>query len=358
MGFELSPRPTGTINGWWPVYKDAELRAFQDRGETALLGDGHDVLASRVYDTALVRVHRVTSGDEYLALTNAYRDVAAENSFSTDTFDHTLVCLFRGQTRDYKVGEILVSQPTAFRTPALAHEYLSLERETSLTRDWQPWARAIREITKVEDESGDLYDFSDPLQPHRHVAPRKADRTLSGRLTTNTELMALGMHYGFPTASLDVTPDEHVALWFALNAGSVDGEGRIRYDANLGTPGEIEGPSVYVYIQRSSPENPVVDLTAGSLTPDRASRPFVQRAWAMPFHIHATRWMGDMDAQFGSVSGPALRWPSAVIKPVFKLEEAERLRTMYRAEELFPPDDPLYRALADLDAPRLARYAV
>jgi hypothetical protein len=206
-------------------------------------------------------------------------------------------------------------------------------------------------------QSGTLYGISDPLEPGRRVAPPHTDRRLSARLTTSLELMALGMHYGFPTASLDVTPDDTVALWFALNVARPGADGRIRYEPTPGLLGAAEGPSVYVYIQRHTGENPVVDLTAGALTRERASRPFVQRAWALPFYRHALHWMGDMDAQFYTISGPAQRWPSAVIKPVFGPQEAARARAAHDVGELFPPDDLLYRALLGADVPRLARYA-
>ncbi|MEP6495668.1 MAG: hypothetical protein ABJF01_23495 [bacterium] len=352
----LSPAPKSIANGWWPMYDDATLLAWKRSGEAVSLGRGSEVLALHIAE-AMVRVHRVTTLDEYMATVSAYRAFAERSSFSTETFDHTLTCLFRGQSRDYIDGGVLVSWPTAFRTRQLTDEYLSLERDTPLAQDWGRWASVIAKVNDVEDESGDLYAFSDPLQPERRTAPPLADRTLSGRLTTNLELMALGMHYGFPTASLDVTPDESLALWFALNVGRTDAGGRICYEPNSGAAGAEEGPSVYVYIQRRSLENPVVDLTAGALTRERASRPFVQRAWALPFHVHASQLGGGMDAGFGRITTPAQRWPSAVIKPMFSPDAAANARSMYSAAELFPSNDTLYRALGDADVPRLARYA-
>ena len=359
MPLELSPMPTVIRDGWWPMYDDATLAAWKRSGDAVSLGDANAVLALRRRDAeALVRVHRVSTLDEYMATVGAYRAFAKRLSISTETMDHMLTCLFRGQSRDYIDGGVLVSRPTAFRSRPLTDEYLSLERNTPLAQDWGQWSSVITRVNDIEDESGELYAFSDPLQPERRTAPSLADRTLSGRLTTNLELMALGMHYGFPTASLDVTPDESVALWFALNVSRTDADGRISYEPNAAPPGTDEGPSVYVYIQRNSVESPVVDLTAGRLTREKASRPFAQRAWALPFYRHASVFGGGMDAGFGRVGGAVQRWPSAIIKPVFEPRAAAEARAMHDTAELFPPDDPLYRALIDAGVPRLARYAV
>jgi hypothetical protein len=357
---ELTPQPRAIINGWFPDYEYSILVDWKRIGEAASLGDDSGLpRRKRDQREALIRVHRVTTLEEYTATVRMYRALAERHSIATDTFDHALSCLFRGQTRDYLgADDAIVSWPAVFRSRSLASEYLDLSRDAPMAREWGQWATVITSLTQVGDEAGRLYGFSDPLQPDRKTAPPLADRSLSGRLSTNVELMALGMHYGFPTPSLDVTPDESVALWFALNVGRTDAEGLIHYESNLGTPGTVEGPSVYVFIQRNSSESPVVDLTAAALSRDRALRPFVQHAWALPFYRHAMQLSGGMDSQFGRISAAAKRWPSAVIKPVFGMEEAAKARALHNPLELFPPDDPLYRALHEANVPRLARYAL
>ena len=354
MANQIEPAPKGMFNGWWPIYDYPLLQQWAAAGRAVSVGDHYRILGARFKHAALIRVHHVTTLEEYQDAVQAYRALSGRLRHP----EYTSSCLFRGQSCDYGGAGYVESKPAAFRSNEMARDYLSSDLESGLGAEWRTWAAVIERVTAVKDESGGLYQFSDPEQPDRKVARGSSDKRLTARLTTNFELMALGMHYGFPTASLDVTPDDAVALWFALHTTTTDEQGALRYVPNGGEPGTAAGPSVYVYLQFDHRENPVVNLTKSEALRGRAHRPFVQSAWGLPFMAHGQSWMGDMDAQFGRVDSPATRWPSAVIKPIFPGEECERARVRYRTADLFPPDDPLYWALLDANAPRLARYAV
>jgi hypothetical protein len=153
---KLSPTPKGIFNGWWPIYDYGTLLAWKRNGEAASLGDDYELLrASRDHAEAVIRVHRVATLDEYLATVGAYRGLAKRHSFSSETFDHTLTCLLRGQSRDYLDARgAIVSQPSAFRSGWLAAEYLDLEGDTTLAREWRQWARVIRQVMDIADQSG------------------------------------------------------------------------------------------------------------------------------------------------------------------------------------------------------------
>jgi len=350
----LLPLPNGMFNGWWPKYDYPTLTKLVREGKAVSVGNDYRILlASFKHSNCIIRVHRVMTLDEYTEIVEAYRSLSKDWSFP----DHSLICLFRGQSQDYYDSRRhLRSLPSVFRSAKLANEYLSMEPDTVLATDWHKWAQIIDQVTSLKDISGPLYGFSDPYQPNRKVAlaPLQFDKTLSARLTTNPNIMALAMHYGFPTASLDVTPNHQVSLWFALHTTQIDEQSVIRYIANPGTQG---GPSVYVYIQPISKENPTIDLMSIQALRGKADRPFIQSGWALPFYKHSSIWMGDMDAQFFMNPGPCERWPSAIIKPIFSPSELKKARSLYADSELFPSDDPLYQALIAAGSPRLARYA-
>jgi hypothetical protein len=348
--------PRAMIDCWYPIFDGTELASCHQRGLAVEVNCPH-VISLRKFglDRYLVRLHRVKTRDEFAHVVDWYKALSARWGC---TGAATLACVFRGQSQDYPVGDgVIASRPAAYRTNSMAVDYLGHESEKPLDRDWRHWARVINDVTGLENESGELFGLRDPEQPERKVAAPRSARNVGNFLTTNPQLMGLAMHYGFPTASLDVTPIADLALWFAIHRIERDSGDRIRYVPNPGKPGTTTGPSVYVYLQpRDRAEFPTIDLTAIPELLGRAHRPFVQSAWALPFTRFDTVWRGDMDAQFGLVTSPAERWPSAVIKPEFSTGDLETSRGTHSAEELFPRRDPLYEALVEAKVPRLALY--
>jgi hypothetical protein len=345
------------VDCWYPVYDRAQLDSWAERGMAVQVGCPHVRDLRRFgLDRYLVQLHRVKTREAFTQVIEWYKRLSSE---WTCTGEATLACLFRGQPQDYRRGDdVIVSRPAAYRSHSVTIDYLGFDETGSLDADWKHWASIIAEATGLENEAGELFGLHDPYQPERKVAASGSVRHAGNHLTTNPQLMAIAMHYGFPTASLDVTPDADVALWFALHAIERDSHDRIRYVPNPSLAGSAGGPSVYVYLQpRDRAEYPTIDLTSIPVLTGRAHRPFVQSAWALPFTKYDMSWIGDMDASFGVVTSLAERWPSAIIKPDFSGDELEAIRRTHSAEELFPKRDPLYQGLIEAKAARLALYA-
>ena len=355
----FGPKPIGHYDGWWPIYEYDTLTKMKNEGKAISLGEDHSIFHGMfTFSNCLIRIHYARSFLEYSEIVDIYKNLSKEWSKWTNP-KIELVCLLRGQSKDYINNQgILQSIPSAYRSSDLEQDFLSLSTNNTLASEWLQWASVIKYVTNQDDCSGELYKFSDPTQPGRKVAPKYWDKSLSSRIMTSPVLMAVGMHYGFPTGCLDVTPDQSIALWFSLNSSNINSQGEIKYypiNKNHGTHG---GPSVYVYIQPRNFESPTIDLTSINAIKNKAYRPFLQSAWALPFFKYSSVFMGGMEEIIYRISNPQIRMPSAIIKPIFSRKEMKIAQSLHSMEQLFPLKDPLYQALIDVKVSRLAIYSI
>jgi hypothetical protein len=190
-------------------------------------------------------------------------------------------------------------------------------------------------------------------------------------LRASPVVAAILQHYGFPTDHLDASTDPEVALWFALHESRTVRR-RISFlplsarawvkRANARSPlDRADIPTLHIYLQPSNKlenlkdEYPLVDLAHYKALTSVAKRPTYQSAVSLPFGgFTVDRPSLRMLPLFG-VRSPAYRWPAAIVKIYFPF--AALGRDDLTAEKLFPKDEPLYRRLLEVKAPRLAIYA-
>lgn len=335
------------VNGWMIVPSPEEFQKLRSDDSSINIGLMTDlvgaafawdlcerVLGSRDRDVVLglkwpVRCHQASSISALFEVIQAYQKLAD---------DFNLQCLFRGQYRDYfDSAQILTVTPASWRSD-FGDEYYLLRSET-LDRMLAPWASVVEEL-----------DLSSYSMGRVHWIRRSAVRILS-----NPFLLALVMHYGFPTPALDVTPDPWVALWFALHRAIKDEAGHFVYRPASEVNSQ-DRPSLYIYLQQDRPENPVIDISALDGLREHALRPFRQSATALPFVTFDSWQSGGMDSGTGQSSGPSIRWPSAVVKVNFGAQELHSARPDLVADYLFPKDEDLYRKLVEANVPSVAIY--
>lgn len=272
----------------------------------------------------------VTAGslDAYLAL--------AEQSQVAGEY----VTLFRGQTRDYLDDRTGISfLPAAFRTRESASEWMLPRFSEEMQRGVTVWLDCL-------EEHGIVSRFVDPRA--------------SAQILRTPEILAVMKHYGFPTPSLDASADPLVALWFATH-NAVCTANRWSHEPFVRPgPGSetTDLPSVYVFQQRIDEQDvPVVDLRGLEALRDVAERPFAQTAFGLPFEWIDHSFSDRIEGGLGLTSSTEYRYPSVLIKIDFGADELLARQPDLSARTLFPPDDPIYRALLESRAPQLAVYA-
>ena len=338
-------------NNWYIGIPPEQGRLLAQAERAVCVGECHDVLGLRGADPIFVRQHLVRTLEEARERIQAYRTFAGKFALST---------YFRGQNEDYLRGSHLRVVPAAHRSERWSRAY-GYRGETLVDEQFGPWLKVIQSEFKIEPGTGSLYRFSDPEQPLETIAPPLSDRRAGAQVGTNPLLMAIAMHYGFPTPCLDVSADEAVSIWFALHHAERRSDGALRF-APLATPAEgaplRSVPSLYIYLQKHSDDNPVVDLRQMVQLTGIAERPFVQSAVALPFLTFASVSNPMMmDAGFGVIQSGAFRYPTAVIKLLFTAGEIYTARPELDSEHLFPKGDCLYQAFMHNQVPELAIYA-
>jgi hypothetical protein len=337
-------------NRWYLGIEPEHGRALAEEGKALCVGTCHRVLGLAGDDPVYVRQHTARTLEDAIQGIKKYRDIAAKYGLSI---------FFRGQNRDYLLDECLNVTPAAARKKDWSQAYALLGK-TFIDEKFRLWNEVIQQELKVEPETGIYYWFSDPDQPTKTVAAPFSDRRDSARISTNPLMMAIAMHYGFPTLCLDVSADEAVSIWFALHQADRDANGAISFSP-LVHKVEREPldslPSLYIYLQKHDRENPVVELTRIEQLRGVADRPFMQSAVALPFRTFGTFASSLMDGGFANAEGPAFRYPTAIIKLLFAGAEMHAIRPEINSDYLFPKSDRLYQALICSQASELAIYA-
>lgn len=352
------------INGWMLVPPKEELDSLR-KGQSALnvgllkqlLGTvGAEELYKQIYGTVdskeldtfqwPIRTHVAQSLDSYYTIAKAYQSFA-------ENYDNYF-CLFRGQNRDYfDEDQCLSVLPTAWRSK-LRFEYSQFYSET-LNNKLIPWLKVIENEISFSAQSHLVINYKekrDTESVHRQFR----NNTPGVRIITNPYLLALAMHYGFPTPTLDVTSDPDVGLWFALNRPQRKNKGKIKYTpVNIGD--NSASPSVYIYLQSAHEQNPVIQLTNLKKIKEKAPRALRQRAFALPFWIpnviSAVRG-GQTSWIYADIL--AHRWPSAVIEIQFPEEDLHNARPDFDVDFFFPKNDLFYEKLVELNAPEINIY--
>jgi hypothetical protein len=193
------------------------------------------------------------------------------------------------------------------------------------------------------------------------------------RISTNTMLLSILQHYGFPSPSLDVTADPLVALWFASHVCTRTTRGRLHYEPlrlrpvptahKNGSPQQLSDiPSVLVFLQNPR-LSAVNDLTSVEALRGISERPFRQQAVLLPFQADSISREGpgfrprrEGLPPISRDSRDTHRVPAAMIKVCFGTEELRSVRPELAAENLFPTTDILYSRLLSEKAPHLAVY--
>jgi len=301
----------------------------------------------------IVPQHHATSLQELLDVIDCYGRLSK-------VFD--MVCLLRGQTRDYftPAGYLSVS-PAAYRGQATPFSHVT--NSGAVIEQLGPWITLLREelgidigdcLRYMELERGEDYGIL------RFVKPGP----FAGKHSSEALLWIL-QHYGFPTYCLDVTPNPFVATWFALNRGYRNDSGELVYAPVPATPPEIKTtvntpldlasvPCVQVYLQSlQSDDWPVIDLRKVKELSKVAGRPVVQEAFSLPYKT--TKFNQPQDAVW-TYDKNSPRYPTAVIKIYFGADELRHAKPELTSEYLLPTDDELYLTFLHAKLPHLAVY--
>lgn len=272
-------------------------------------------------------------------------------------------CMYRGQTCDYfdDNGNLRV-MPASFRTSELRELFAWIPgaRTSPLDDKLHTWETTLRSCgvdtgTRLKNET--------PLAGGGSVYINETAATV--RVACNHEFGAILQHYGFTTPHLDVTDSAAVALYFALQQ-TKKGPGGIRFEPapektrdGIGPASALEpAPSIHVYIVAPGlePWAPYVDLGSLESLVTVARRPVVQRAHSLTCVEHERGLSGNPHYPHRFSVQYHLRFPAAIIKLGFAYSAARDHFEPFTQNQLFPTDEPIYRALLDADAPYLVRY--
>jgi len=269
-------------------------------------------------------------------------------------------CLFRGQSQDYYDHGCFCCPPPAYRTREWQDRF-SCDNK-SLADELVRWEAVLGRLG-ADLRTGVAAFESQRVDDQHAVFRSNIDNSPAARITSNREFLAILQHYGFPTASLDVTTDLFVAVWFALHKGVRDERRAIRFEPRTsvpsyvrGTPFELRGiPSIQIYLE--NPELGVIHrLIDSEFLKGTARRPFAQQAFSLPFTEYSVRFSTPNKLNL-KVARPSFRSPVVVIKLHFAAEELARHRPDLTIDELFPKEEALYKELLRAEAPHLDRYA-
>ena len=321
--------------------RDLPLRYSRPRKVLAKCFPGEDL--ERLMDLKWpIRRHNVATLDAYLETCKRYQEIADLAA------EIQMKCVFRGQWREYTDANGFISAtPAAWRSDLRMQYELD---EPELHDKLQPWAEVIEEMG-VPSDTG-LVDMR-PIDETGGGWRFYKDRRSGGRVVSNPYLMALLMHYGFPTPSLDVTPDPLVAPWFALHRAIPDSPNQVHYE---GTQSDAaKDPTVYAYLQPHRADNPVIELAGLSELGGISFRPARQSASALPFRTYFIQ-RSIVQGSWRTWERKSRRWPSAAIKIALRPEQLRETHSELTQSYLFPQDDPIYRKLLEAQAPGLCVY--
>lgn len=313
------------------------FRGFEDKLRPLLPDIAPDWLGGLKWP---IRSHPVADVPAYLDICRRYTATAAHGGEGWK-------CVFRGQWREHRSADGFISvTPMSWRSDL--HTLYELDAPELHAR-LHPWV-AVLEAMGLSGQTGLVHAWREDEQTLRFYR----DGRSGGRVLTNPYLLALLMHYGFPTPSLDVTPDPAVALWFALHREVRDRVGRVRY-ADV-SPSDVDAdPVVYVYLQPNRRDHPVVELAGIPELRDIALRPGRQSATALPFRSYFAQ-QSIVTQGWATWEEDCHRWPSAAIKPTFTDDELRVAYPELGSAHLFPQDDPVYRELIAARVPDMRVY--
>jgi hypothetical protein len=265
-------------------------------------------------------------------------------------------CLLRGQNCDYfdAHGDFCVL-PSAFRTLKLRGLFAWIPRGSRLDQQLSVWDTVLCSVgIDVESRVKKKLPLEDGGNVYLHA------REAAVRIASNPELGAILQHYGFPTPHLDVTSSAAVALYFALHKAKKTRAGLCfePIETNQLDPrSPVERfPSVHVYFSSAHFDLHAETIDLCSL-PDLvkvAQRPVAQHAYSLACVAHDLHLSIESDVRWSTEYH--LRLPIAIIKVAFPYVAASGCFEVMRQRELFPTDEPIYRALFSARAPYLARY--
>jgi hypothetical protein len=264
-------------------------------------------------------------------------------------------CLLRGQNRDYfDEGELSV-EPSAFRTPRLRGLFAGRPH----------WSRLDEQLTLWEPILCSVGIDVDSRVKHRLRLEHGGEVSLharhaAARIASNPELGAILQHYGFPTPHLDVTSSAAVALYFALHKSTKTRAGLCFKPVDvrrLGSVSLIEPfPSIHVYFSSAHFDlrAETVDLCSLQDLIRVARRPSAQHAYSLTCVAHDVGLAPKSFLSYSTDYHP--RRPVAIIKVAFPYASASGCFEPLTQRELFPTDEPIYKALLRARAPHLVRY--
>jgi hypothetical protein len=334
----------------------------------ALCADNRAVTVTYQGRRFLIPQYRALSLDDFRQSVDKFRRLESREA--------AVLCLFRGQTRDYfdKTGS-LGCLPVGYRTARWRRWYHGADQKP-LESKLAIWDKIL--VGEFGVQVGSAVGFEQSAPGFQRFY---ADRSPRARISTNIMLLSILQHYGFPTPSLDVTADPMVALWFASHIGTRTTRGRVRYEPmrpvptvrRNGPPQQLSDiPSVLIFLQHPR-FSAVNDLTSVEALRGIAERPFRQQAVLLPFEALSA---APVELPWGSPGGPYYRSdevslpsprllvstdtrithrvPAAMIKIDFDAEELRSVRPELTAEYLFPTTEILYSRLLSEKAPHLA----
>ena len=265
-------------------------------------------------------------------------------------------CVLRGQSRDYFDDDGFLSVlPYSFRTPELRDEFeWTLRRSSRLDDMLSAWESVLSSLGIDVDSLGRKERILDGQKIIVH------DRAATTRVASNPQFGAILQHYGFPTPHLDATDSAAVALYFALHHARITPDGLL-YEPVEGADGAARKepiPTLHIFLAHSPLDlsAPTIELQSLLDLVQVARRPVVQQAHSLTFVVHHFDVVGvEHRVLYAERFFP--RFPVAVVKLSFSYALAAKRFGALAQRELFPRDEPLYKALLSANAPRLTRYA-
>lgn len=259
--------------------------------------------------------------------------------------------LLRGQRRNWMANGEVSLKPAGLRTPRATDEVLA---------DVEQWREALRPfLSELTDPGPGVFGWGDFESGGNFFNPPGI--ALTGNMlemSWQPELVGTMQHYGFPTEFLDVTPNENVALWFALRRADLNEDGAFQHSPTQWTESDSpdEWPTIYVF----APERTqVVDLTDGCLSEEASPRAIRQHAVLLSFSIYYEPALDQLAQIVGIDHGPQVisRAPQLVLMIRLHPDESWTKLPLPEADWYFPPADEVYQQLNGQSVRHLAHYA-
>lgn len=314
-----------------------------------LKNSGNLILVDNAFD-AYIEQKTARSLTEVLEIVKEIKQKASEID---------LKVLFRGQTRDYYDGSgCHTVLPAAFR-PNAESPFGNITDIKLVKSKLMPW---INFLDENNIHLGDSLRFEVVDESGIGILRFFETGPFSGKSPSDA-IIGILQHYGFPTYFIDISVNELVSLWFALNQAIQTSGNCIRMTPlnqkplpdNWDSPMDIANwPCLMVYLFKEDDfEHPIIDLRSLDKFNVDAIRPIAQEAFVTPFKRTTKAQPQDAIWTYDTNS---FKWPHCVIKLSFGVQELNNMFPDLNRHTLLPDNDPLYQTLLELNLPGVVKY--